>query len=186
MIKIAITVLVVALFLFSQESDSPVAVSQAPVRNRVGIVEPNEYGPYHPQISGGVVAVQQYGNQNSTNASQTGGDVTSSEAHIFQRGFGNSSTVEQDGEENRSIVTQFGAGNSASQVTNGDENSLFILQWGVGNSSDQEVYTDRNCISGVQLGINNELTQIEKKRHGQTVRVIQHGNNMETTIINGW
>jgi hypothetical protein len=106
-------------------------------------------------------------------------------ASITQTGDENNASINQAGEGNTSIIKQRGENNSGTQKTYGDYNFSFLEQLGYDNKCLQVISGDNISNIVIQRGYDNQMQRVETGQGGLGYRIIQDGNGMSLTVING-
>jgi hypothetical protein len=109
----------------------------------------------------------------------------SNRACIVQGGDQNSAVIEQTGEDNTNIILQCGKSNSGIQKTDGNRNLASLVQFGYYNRSVQVISGNDQSNIIVQRGSDNQIYREETGQAGLGYRVLQEGNGMRMTVING-
>jgi hypothetical protein len=106
-------------------------------------------------------------------------------ACIVQGGDENSAVITQMGEDNTNIILQCGNSNSGIQETVGNRNLALLEQFGYNNRSVQVISGNDLSNIIVQQGSDNQLYREETGQGGLGYRILQDGNGMRMTVING-
>ncbi|HEY6906574.1 MAG TPA: hypothetical protein VI230_03860 [Ignavibacteriaceae bacterium] len=130
--------------------------------------------------------IQQTGNYNEANISQTGNSgIFPNAAEIYQEGDFNFASSSQNGNSNLSIIGQYGSNNSADISIIGNYNRSDVLQMGDNNSVQQDLIGDGLNFLIYQEGSGNLINQVQTEPIFMPLQIHQTGNGMRLMIING-
>ncbi|MCJ7696309.1 MAG: hypothetical protein MUO40_12925 [Anaerolineaceae bacterium] len=147
----------------------------------------NKIGVFQNGFNDNIVHIQQVGINEAIifDNAQYAGNNEANLIDIVQNGLYNQSKITRMSDGNTTILNQLGDNNSFESTVYGNGNLSVVNQTGNNNLVSQQLQGDEMSYLFTQQGNGNQLIQIEKNTPVMQYEVYQRGNAMSITIING-